>query len=124
MKPELTALLRERYGAYMLGELVPMCCGAGPKKGVMTSGGVSVGGDASAAASVGDQSMIRIVYNGPIGPHEALGLVTKKRYGRRENGDVFYVYEEDQEHGAGKFVPLANIETVEPTPEPPAPVSL
>jgi glycosyltransferase involved in cell wall biosynthesis len=124
MKPELTALLRERYGAYMLGELVPMCCGAGPKKGVMTSGGVSVGGDASAAASVGDQSMIRIVYNGPIGPHEALGLVTKKRYGRRENGDVFYVYAEDQNMEPEKFVPLANLETVEPTPEPPAPVSL
>jgi glycosyltransferase involved in cell wall biosynthesis len=118
IKADLTAILRERYGAYMLGEIVPMCCGAGPKIGMV------IGGDATVAANDGDQGMTRIVYNGPIGPHEAVGFATKKRYGRRENGDVFYVYTEDVNATPEKFVPIADLDTVEETPQPPAPVSL
>lgn len=117
----LKAFLYERYKPYMTGEINPMCCGAGPKG----TAGVIIGGDASAVASGdGEAGMSRIVYNGPIAPHEVVGISTKKRYGRRESGDVFFVYSDDVTAEPEKFVPLAVMYTVAETPIPPAPVSI
>lgn len=117
IESDLKAFLANRYKPYMTGEIVPMCCGAGPKG----SAGVIIGGDASSVASGGEAGMTRIVYSGPVAPHEVVGIATKKRYGRRESGDVFFVYTEDVDATPDKFIPLAVAETIQPTALPPAP---
>lgn len=114
IKADLLALLRERYGAYMTGEKEAMCCGSKPK-------GLAGKTEATVEAATGGTGMVRIVYNGPIATHDVIGLATRKRYGRREGGDVFFVYVEDYEMNPSVFVPIADIETMEDTPIPPEP---
>lgn len=127
IKENLKALLWDRYRQYMLAEVDIMCCGSGPKKpthGIITSGGRGGGGDTSGAASGGAQDMQRIMYNGPLATHEVHGTATNQRYGRRENGDVFYVFAEDIAATPEKFTPLVETEETPAAVIPPAPVPI
>lgn len=115
-KRQLIALLRERYAAEMEKESIMCCGGTGPRPVQLN---VQQPGDSGGAAG-----MVRILYNGPIGQHEVIGLATKKRYGYRRGGDTFYVYVEDQRYQPDVFQPIAELDLVEPTPDPGVPVLL
>lgn len=90
LKPELKALLVERYGQFMEGR--EMCdCGSGERV------------EQAAALSVEDD-MVRIQYTGEgagVGKHTVIGPATRTNYGRRQAGEVFYVWEDDL--GSGLF---------------------
>lgn len=113
VKADLKALLYERYRPYM--ERQKMCsCIQAPKSKVMNSNG-----EASTPAESG---MIRVIYQGAAARHEVIGHVTRQRYGRRAGGEVFLVWQPDQQATPDLFAPLAALETlVEATPEPPEP---
>lgn len=58
----------------------------------------------TAAQPAAEPDLVRVRYEGPVGPHEVRGLATRQRYGRRGKGDVFYVYPADQRHSPQLFV--------------------
>lgn len=115
IKSDLLTLLRTRYAEYMTGDKKPMCCGSGGPKGKQASS------EATVEALAGGTGMVRIMYKGPQATHEVIGPVTKKRYGRREAGDVFFVYLEDHQMSPDVYMPIGSIDVAEPTPVPPEP---
>lgn len=114
IKPELLKLLRTRYAAEM--EMESIMCGCGGKAPRADSP-IEIDG----ASMASGEGMVRILYNGPVGAHEVIGLSTKSRYGYRQAGAIFYVYIEDQAMQPDIFQAIAEIDLTEPTPMPPAP---
>ncbi len=50
------------------------------------------------AESLPDEPLVRVLYDGetvPVARVEVIGSNTHKSYGRRERGEVFYVYKSD-----------------------------
>lgn len=101
IKAELKGLLFERYHEYMEGKKMCGCNSPKPKTLVFTN-----------ASGQEDNSMIRIEYNGPAGSMMVIGPATRQSYGRRQGGDIFYVYTVDAQAQPDRFVPVA-----EPTAE-------
>jgi hypothetical protein len=105
---ELKALMRSRYSDFMEGKDV--ACGCGSANGVVI--------DESTLPTQG----IRVQYNGPVGAHEVIGVATKKSYGRRQRGDIFYIFAEDYRSTPNRFSPVVDkTELVKPTMIPEAP---
>lgn len=115
IKPELKGLLRNRYADYMEGNKLCSCVQPAQQPNLLAS---------LAAGQANGQQMVRIEYNGATGAHSVIGIITKQSYGRRERGDIFYVFAADANADPRKFVPLAEVESqaegtlVPPPPEP------
>lgn len=77
-----------KYHAYIDGDK-KVCCGNNKPKLKMES--------VSAPSQTTNEAMIRIEYLGPAGAVSLVGASTKQHYGRRGNGDVFYMYRSDVE---------------------------
>jgi len=107
----LKAVFRERFGEYLDGRKKPMgCCGQPAKKAVLKNN---------------NQPMIRVMLqNGKLGAETLRGAATKTNYGVKRHGDIFLMFTQDAAV-SDIFVPIAEDEnTVNPTPEPIAPVGL
>lgn len=116
IKDGLIDLLRTRYAAEMEMESI-MCCGNTPPNNPQPLVMQPPPGESGVSAG-----MVRILYGGPPGAHEVVGLVTKTRYGYRQNGAIFYVYLDDQRMEPEIYQVIAEIDLSEPTPMPPEPV--
>lgn len=107
---ELKTLLRERYRDYVTGGKMPDCfsCGAAPKPEI----------NMALAPSEG----VRVQYAGPPGSMEVIGPATRRQYGRRQGGDIFYVFAADMQAAPKLFIPVIDpTEEVVKTPAPPPP---
>jgi len=114
IKPTLLALLRGRYSDFMEGRKVCSCNDPVKKKTQQQF--------AASAAGNGKGELVRIEFVGPIGQAPVVGSITRQNYGRRANGDTFYVYAVDQKETPDRFVKIAEVEDViANTPMPPEP---
>jgi glycosyltransferase involved in cell wall biosynthesis len=114
IKHSLIEMLSTRYAAEMKLESI-MCCGdTGPR--IMPQILSDNPGETAAAGTV------RVLYNGPTGRHEVIGLATKSRYGYRQGGETFYIYVEDYQAQPDIYQPIADINTNGATVDPGAPV--
>lgn len=117
IKSDLKKLLYERYKPYMEREKVCDCANI-PKVKIDTSINMA------AQSVTPNKEMVRIIYNGPTAAHDVYGGSTKQHYGRRSNGDVFYVWRPDSDASPMTFQPIPDVDAViEPT-RPPAPPEL
>ncbi len=117
IKPALLALLRGRYSDFMEGRRVCECNDPVKKKTQQQfAAGVAAGN------GNGKGEVVRIEFVGPIGQAPVVGSITRQNYGRRANGDTFYVYTTDQKDTPERFVLIAEVEDViASTPTPPEP---
>lgn len=86
--------LNARYKAYIQQEET-VCCGDNPKR-VKTS------------VEQVDGDLVRIEYAGPPGRMTVIGPSSRKNYGRRANGEVFFVFASDARADPRKFRPIGD----------------
>lgn len=112
IKPALLDYLRERYAPYISGERMCGCIADKKRPGAPVANG----------KALTQEDTVRIEYLGPLGQHAVIGPVTKQNYGRRANGDIFFVYVPDQQAAPNKFQVLVEVgQTIESTAVPPPP---
>lgn len=92
----------DRYKEYVSG-VKKVCCG------------LPSGTKPPDPETFGEQ--IKVTYLGALGKHHVRGSVTGTNYGRRQNGDTFYIYTKDYEPLAGLFQPVEEI-ALEPEKQP------
>lgn len=115
-KAEIIGYLNEHYDEYIRGTMACSCSGSTPQQVTVSSGG-------GAIATIAADSLVRVVYNGPLGQH-SLGF-GKTSYGYRKGGDVFYVRAEHVTQYPELFTPIAEVvEEKVSTPIPPPPPRL
>lgn len=105
LEKELLPIFYNRYHEYMLGEK-EMCCGQKAPK-IPTAQQSDI-----VAATNGAQmnEMVRIEFRGPVADSSVKSPVTGQSYGRRKNGDVFYVWKADAEALPSIFAPVSDVE--------------
>ncbi len=113
---DLKAKLVERYGRYM-GEGAEVCSCDDPKPQLSS-------GEMLDAAKSGE--MVRVKYLGSTAKQQIVGPSTKQNYGRRQSGDVFYIWQEDYDSLPTLFepMPLQDIATIRKTEMPPTPLKV
>lgn len=120
IRAQLIETLRVRYQDYIEGGKVCDCLNNAVGKQKASVNGAALNGPTNAP----DQ-LIRVQYSGPPGNIELYGQVSRKYYGRRAGGDMFYVFARDQAAQPDVYLPIAEVyEDKQPTPVPPAPVPI
>lgn len=115
IKSDLKQLLVERYKPYMEREKVCDCANIPKVK-------VDMSVNMTALNVAPNKDMVRVLYNGPTAAHDVYGGSTRQHYGRRCNGDVFYVWKPDSDASPMTFQPIPDVDAIvesTPTPAPP-----
>lgn len=113
---DLKALFTERYGRYM-GEGAEVCACDDPKPQMDSA-------QLFDAAKSGE--MVRVRYLGSKAKQQLNGPTTRQNYGRRQNGDIFYIWQEDYAAMPTLFepMPVQDIATIRKTEMPPTPLKV
>lgn len=115
---EIKALLSDRYRDYISGGKTPVCCGDKPSGTAGALPPLAMEGAVQPGAVQG----VRIQFAGPMGMADVIGPATRRNYGRRKNGDIFYVDVADQRSQPARFqIVVDTTEIVQPTLPPPPP---
>lgn len=75
-----------------------------------TNRGVTIAGQGQEGFSMADEDYVKVRYMSPNrGQHAVIGPVSRKKYGRRGGGQVFYVLKVDAEHSPHLFQPIGDV---------------
>lgn len=99
-KQALIDLLKSRYGEYMTGAKMCDCIVPKPKQEPTPQQALNTLLNKNAG-----EEMIRIRYNGGMARHSVHGKVTNTMYGRRSNGDRFFIHKSDMVAEPELFTP-------------------
>lgn len=111
---EFKARFQKRFGRYM-GVDAEMCqCNESLEVNINSV-------DLFEAAQSGDMIRSRLI--GPTAKVQIVGA-SGQQYGRRQNGDIFYVWKTDVDASPDRFVPVDQIQTISKNEMPPVPRSV
>ena len=96
LEKQLKPVLFERYKDFIEGRRV-VACGCSQLKKVTPD-----------LANLGEQ--VKVEYHGALGKHEVRGQVSNTFYGRKQRGDIFYIYRQDFDPRDDKFTLVEEIE--------------